>query len=732
MKNKPHEINKQLSKTDATAPNLLLKNPNKTEKTSILLDTAPQKRPKKQQSTTDPLKTKLSHVKEAAATTTVNPSGPKISTTKQNSNESTRDKAKDLIKQAIFDRIKKSDDKELRKKYINKEQLDTIVCPIEEVAFKEFLNTIKYNQKIKSIIFNIKDAKNKSFYKRILTLDPKDVIHMTHEEMNEELAEKEKQRQQAELEAIKKEQLKVAEDAKSHKLFKVTKQGLFVIGDDDYQTLTSVYANEDQVNANHAESEPTEPQPEFENPAQVEESEKNDQQPKEPLDTTENHKNHLFDEHCKICSGQIVEPPNISLAPIEPPKQIAKQLSRESNKSNHEDAPDIDLDLSMLNKIPSEPDILLAANSNSKRKFSTSNDFAFSPPQVSYGPSTLDYNPVTNDYATPNSEMAANEDVTLWKGEIFSGDINAKINLKATKLGVIGSNRSASSIDLPSTFEIKRTDKDKTWNYLKGITHTNIHDLVIAKFESQNKDENESSLQKLITNFKEKSRYGMTKRDGCVKTIFLVPIISNESIPSEFINLENEGNFKVDRSKTALIGILVISNKKSPEIDLPTPPDTTNEHKRKNSIDLTDDERIKRLRQQAPKDPRLNRQTSLTNDNDDIILIHEEKKEYSVEVWRNELIKSIEYLSKIPQNEQKDPFLNTSKLKGFLDHLLILKAEEQQALEKKHPNVLEVLRKFNAEKKAELESKSTKIVLNDNSATQKQQTKIDTQDEDWS
>ncbi|BFZ11396.1 hypothetical protein BsWGS_14435 [Bradybaena similaris] len=208
---------------------------------------------------------------------------------------------------------------------LSSSEIKSLAVTIEEELFSVFSDTgHKYRTKYRSLVFNIKDQKNKGLFRKILTgkIKPHKLVQMSSEELaSRELAMWREQASKHELDMIQKtEQQALKESAGAKHVRKKTHKGEVEVEEEDLSILeTRLEEKKDP------EPEPQEEQP----PAPV-------------IDTTGQHRAHLFDLNCKVCTGKIVPgrlEPVVKAAP-EKAVMVTSEQPEEKKRVNYKDDKD--------------------------------------------------------------------------------------------------------------------------------------------------------------------------------------------------------------------------------------------------------------------------------------------------------------------------------------------------------------------------------------------------------
>ncbi|RUS88140.1 hypothetical protein EGW08_004102, partial [Elysia chlorotica] len=187
------------------------------------------------------------------------------------------------LRDCLYARAKEAEDI-----LLSSNEIKAIALEIEEKLYDLFNDTgHKYRAKYRSLIFNIKDQKNKGLFRKILggKISPDKLVLMSTEDLaSRELAKWREQESKHQIEMIEKLEKEKQETKSTNHVTKKTHKGEIEVNDEDLSTLETRLE----------EKKETEP-------------DKADEQAHEPaIDTTSQHRAHLFDLNCKVCTGKIV------------------------------------------------------------------------------------------------------------------------------------------------------------------------------------------------------------------------------------------------------------------------------------------------------------------------------------------------------------------------------------------------------------------------------------------
>jgi len=366
---------------------------------------------------------------------------------------------------------------------------------IEEEIVKMFGDTgQKYKTKYRSLIFNLKDSKNRSLFKQVVQgeLTPTKLVHMTPEQLaSAELAKWREREAKHNLELIKMREEEEAYALK-HALKKTHKGEVEVEqdGKEDMKNLQIHIDNEEEHKEQHSE-DGTIPLP-FE-------------------DTTEQHSSHLFDLNCKICTGK--QQPEGEKQPILPHVSTSViQAIPESSMQSPTASPE-EMDLRQ-----NSPDVI----------------------------ESMDRSPI--HIPLPSKER----DEPVWTGNVMMPSV-AKFAANAYRIS--GPCDHLSKL-VPDTAHIYgRITHEQVWDYLYQLKSTAHKTIEVLRFEMAAEDEKKDYVA-LYTYFYTRKRIGVI--GNCysgVKDMYIVPIASHDPIPPELKPFDGPG--MPDPRPHMLIGIIV-------------------------------------------------------------------------------------------------------------------------------------------------------------------------------
>ncbi|KAG9493757.1 hypothetical protein GDO78_001565 [Eleutherodactylus coqui] len=435
------------------------------------------------------------------------PSTPKPSV------EQIRQSVRHSLKDILVKRLSESNSK------IPEERATKVSAKIEKELFSFYRDTdAKYKNKYRSLMFNLKDPKNNVLYKRVLKGDitPEHLIKMTPEELaSRELAAWRQRENRHTIEMIEKEQREV----ERRPITKITHKGEIEIESEAPMKEPEAMDTEESV-AKPIEKEEI-IQKEKEDPEEV------------TSDTTAQHKNHLFDLNCKICTGRMA-PPTEDLSPKK--AKLATSVMRKhsdieaDNVTEALSAVSASLDVEMLEaeKLESPKDTFFsAASSESFSIMDTAEDESTFLARLTY----------------------------IWKGFLNMPSV-AKFIIKAYP--VSGSLEHLSE-DLPESIQVGgRISPQTVWDYVEKIKASGTKETCVIRFTPET-EEDQISYTLLYSYFSSRKRYGVVANNmRQVKDMYLIPLGASEKIPHFFVPFDGPG---LEARRPNLLLALIIRQK---------------------------------------------------------------------------------------------------------------------------------------------------------------------------
>nr|XP_046256945.1 PHD finger protein 3 isoform X2 [Scatophagus argus] len=417
---------------------------------------------------------------------------PSSASKKPVSVESIRRSVRDSLKEILIQRLKESD------LNISVDRASEVAKKTERELFHLYKDTDnKYKNKYRSLMFNLKDTKNNVLFKRVLKgeISPENLIRMSPEELaSKELAAWRKRENRHTIEMIEKEQ----REAERRPITKITHKGEIEI-----ESQEPVKAPEP------AELEPP-PKVTEVSPEPPESPEKKAEGIKTEKDTTNQHKSHLFDLHCKICTGRMAPP--VEEAPTKVVKVATTVVRRQSTKTEETKgttppAMDDDLHLTVLEE-------------------------SFRNAQSGYEG--------RSDHTAGRDEEAAflSNLKPLWRGFIHMHAV-AKLVTKAFPVSGTVDNLTE---DLPDSIVVGgRISPQIVWDYLEKIRATGTKEVCLIRFSPET-EEDEISYTLLYAYFSSRRRFGVVSNNlKQVKDMYLIPLGATEKVPHQLVPFDGPG-----------------------------------------------------------------------------------------------------------------------------------------------------------------------------------------------
>ncbi|KAG8444874.1 hypothetical protein GDO86_009868 [Hymenochirus boettgeri] len=400
-----------------------------------------------------------------------------------------RQSVRQSLKDILFKRLSESSSK------IPEDRAIKVSMKIEKELFSFYRDTdSKYKNKYRSLMFNLKDPKNKLLYKRVLKgeITPEHLIRMSPEELaSRELAAWRQRENRHTIEMIEKEQREV----ERRPITKITHKGEIEIENETpmkepeaMDTIVKLPEKEEEI-----------------------QKDQKDLPVESPSDTTVHHKNHLFDLNCKICTGRMA-PPAEDLSPIKA-SPSAGLLRKQSDNG---------------------------ADSNSELSSSSSNalniDVLESSKQLLHEATSSEPFHITDTIEDESTFLARL--TCIWKGYLNMPSV-AKLVIKAYP--VSGSLEHLTE-DLPESIQVGgRISPQTVWDYVDKIKASGTKETCVVRF-SPLTEEDQISYTLLYSYFSSRKRYGVVANNmRQVKDMYLIPLGASEKVPHFFVPFDGPG-----------------------------------------------------------------------------------------------------------------------------------------------------------------------------------------------
>nr|XP_023700510.1 PHD finger protein 3 isoform X2 [Paramormyrops kingsleyae]XP_023700511.1 PHD finger protein 3 isoform X2 [Paramormyrops kingsleyae] len=420
---------------------------------------------------------------------------------KKPSVEQIRRNVRDSLKDILLKRLNESDLK------VSTERAANVASKTEKELFAFFRDTdSKYKSKYRSLMFNLKDAKNNVLFKRVLKgeISPHHLIRMSPEELaSKELAAWRQRENRHTIEMIEKEQREVDR----RPIIKITHKGEIEI--------------ENQEPEKEPEPANIEPEP-VSKPPEEPEMAPPEPEPENTKDTTAQHKAHLFDLNCKICTGRMAPPVEDATTKVVKVATtvVRRQTSTEGEGQTSASSPSEDLPFGAMEDSLVSPRVL----------------------------SSID------------ERLSGREDETtfldrlelLWKGFVNMPSV-AKFVTKAHPVSGVLDHLTE---DLPDSIQVGgRISPQTVWDYVEKIRASGTKEVCLIRF-SPVTEEDEISYTLLYAYFSSRRRYGVVANNmKHVKDMYLIPLGASEKIPHQLVPFDGPG-LEVNRPNI-LLGLII-------------------------------------------------------------------------------------------------------------------------------------------------------------------------------
>uniref|UniRef100_A0AAY5EJJ7 PHD finger protein 3 n=1 Tax=Electrophorus electricus TaxID=8005 RepID=A0AAY5EJJ7_ELEEL len=410
-----------------------------------------------------------------------------------------RRSVRDSLEEILVKRLKESDMK------VSSEKPAELAKRTEKELFALFQGVdSKYKNKYRSLTFNLKDTKNNVLFKRVLKgeISPRDLVRMSAEELaSKELAAWRQRENRHTIEMIEKEQ----REAERRPVTKITHKGEIEI------------ENEEPAKAPEAIEAMSDPVPKTVEVSEEKPPDLKAESPKKVKDTTSLHKSHLFDLHCKICTGRMAPPvEEATTKVVKVATTVLRRQSMATEGDNQQTTPISspaasaalvdDLSLRAMEEGLLNSSIFPAYESSASNKEDTVTFLA-------------------------NLE-------SLWNGYVVMPAV-ARFLTKAYPVSGILDHLTE---DLPDSIQVGgRISPQIVWDYVEKIRASGTKEICVVRF-TPDTEEDEISYTLLYAYFSSRRRYGVVANNRKqVKDMYLIPLSTTEKIPHQIVPFDGPG-----------------------------------------------------------------------------------------------------------------------------------------------------------------------------------------------
>ncbi|XP_068137541.1 PHD finger protein 3 [Hyperolius riggenbachi] len=261
-----------------------------------------------------------------------------------------------------------------------------------------------------------------------------------------------------------------------------------------------------------------------------EEPPKDKDEPSEsPSDTTAQHKNHLFDLNCKICTGRMA-PPAEDLSPKKVPVGGMRKQSEEAD---------------IIAETPPSPGGFKMETIEVEKPES--------PKEILFSSSSSE--PFNITEAAEDESTFLSRLTYIWKGFLNMPSV-AKFVIKAYPMS--GSLDHLAE-DLPESIQVGgRISPQTVWDYVEKIKASGTKEICVIRFCPET-EEDQISYTLLYSYFSSRKRYGVVANNmRQVKDMYLIPLGASEKIPHFFVPFDGPG---LEARRPNLLLALIIRQK---------------------------------------------------------------------------------------------------------------------------------------------------------------------------
>ncbi|CAL8257459.1 unnamed protein product [Lota lota] len=411
--------------------------------------------------------------------------------------EEIRRSVRDSLKEILLQRLKESDLK------MAVERASEVARKTERELFYLYKDTdSKYKSKYRSLMFNLRDSKNNVLFRRVLKGDisPANLSRMSPEELaSKELAAWRQRENRHAIEMIEKDQREV----ERRPITKITHKGEIEI------------ESEEPVKAAEAAESPS--------PTKVLDlvadllplEQKAESRVKVDKDTTGQHKSHLFDLHCKICTGRMAPP--VEEAPTKVVK-VATTVAKRPSAAAEETTKGV-----TTTTTTKEDNLHLTTVLEESLRNTGSSEAR----------SSFTYTSAKDDGVSFLSTLQC-----MWRGFVNMAAV-AKLVTRAFPVSGVLDHLTE---DLPDSVQVGgRINPQLVWDYFDKIRATGTKEVCLIRFSPET-EEDEISYTLLYAYFSSRKRFGVVSNNlKQVRDMYIIPLGATEKVPHQLVPFDGPG-----------------------------------------------------------------------------------------------------------------------------------------------------------------------------------------------
>ncbi|KAK6618097.1 hypothetical protein RUM44_002539 [Polyplax serrata] len=513
---------------------------------------------------------------------------------KKDTDQQIRESVKKTLSETLKARVQECKDMEY-----NEEHIDSLAMKIEEKLYKHFENKVdtKYKSKYRSLVFNIKDPKNETLYKKIVdnSISPKELVKLSPEELaSQELARWREKENQHQLEMIKKTELELM--TKGNTYIMKSHKGEQVIESDQSEKVAAYAAEIDPntpaqelVSALNSVTSTTQDviddaDKKGDSETSLMKMKKKEKERRRSRDRKHDRRDkdrrRSSSRSSRSRSHRSKDKKRSRSKDRDKDKEKEKDRDKDKSKSRHRDKK------SEKKKEKSSKDGRDSVEEKSDEKYdkneiSTSEDTDDKLLRKSVEEDDADREPSsTVIIKTPDIEVEEPEPIQLWKGSIVMADV-AKFNGFATE---ISGNCIGLSYDIGDKVDVVgRIPFATVWDYIARMKKMGTKDILVIKIMPVSDDE-KVSYTTLYNYLSKRSRIGVIgKTSDTVKDFYLYPLASHSPLPAVLLPLDQQG-FDGER-ENIILGIIVRNKHRSRHLGIAASDHLSKITKKSTSID---------------------------------------------------------------------------------------------------------------------------------------------------
>ncbi|XP_076350064.1 PHD finger protein 3-like [Tachypleus tridentatus] len=254
--------------------------------------------------------------------------------------------------------------------------------------------------------------------------------------------------------------------------------------------------------------------------------------PGTPVDTTDQHRSHLFDLSCKICTGKVAPPLK---EPVVKKVHVAHTIAVETKEKPSSTKTDLDIRIAEILRQGELEFVKERHKRSEKNKHKKDIVEEKSDQEPS---STVSFGSPDSGSTTCSQIKPSRTQPSVWKGFIYMQDV-AKFVTSAYK---VSGPTDFLTQDIPDTVQVcGRVTQEQIWDYLGRTKQSGNKELIVIRFQPAN-DEEKVPYGAFYSYLNSRKRFGVVgNASKMIKDFYILPLPSYSPVPTVLMPFDGPG-----------------------------------------------------------------------------------------------------------------------------------------------------------------------------------------------